>query len=84
MVTKDGDPSAATGSFSVSVINESLTPINKNKESTILNNLLLTSDLKGYIEQPNYYFNKENEQTRSDLDVLMLTQVTGGLNGNKG
>jgi hypothetical protein len=74
METKDGDSPAVTGSFSVSVINESLIPVNENKESTILNNLLLTSDLKGYIEQPNYYFNKENDQTRSDLDVLMLTQ----------
>jgi len=63
-----------TGSFSVSVINETLAGADDLLESTILNNVLLTSDLKGYIEQPNYYFSNTNEQTRYDLDVLMLTQ----------
>lgn len=62
------------GSFSVSVINEDLVRFNGNAESTILNNLLLTSDLQGYIEQPNYYFTNVDDQKRADLDVLMLTQ----------
>jgi hypothetical protein len=62
-----------TGSFSVSVIQESNTATDENAESTILNNLLLTSELKGYIEKPNYYF-ANNNQTDADLDVLMLTQ----------
>jgi hypothetical protein len=34
----------------------------------------LTSDLKGYIENPNYYFDTQSEQAKEDLDVLMLTQ----------
>ncbi len=62
------------GSFSVAVINETQVPVNENMESTILSNLLLTSDIKGYIEQPNYYFNHVNEQTIANLDILMLTQ----------
>ncbi|HEY9001095.1 MAG TPA: hypothetical protein VIM89_07070 [Mucilaginibacter sp.] len=62
------------GSFSVSVCNESLINPNENNESTILNSLLLTSDIKGYIEQPNYYFINTDDKKRSDLDVLMLTQ----------
>jgi hypothetical protein len=50
-----GDSShAVTGTFSVAVINESRVPGTGDAESTILSNLLLTSDLKGYIEQPNY------------------------------
>lgn len=64
----------APGSFSVSVINESRVPVNENAETTILNSLLLTSDLKGYIEQPNYYFISNNAKTAADLDLLMLTQ----------
>ena len=64
----------ATGSFSVAVINESRVGIDENAESTIMNNLLLTSDLKGYIEQPNYYFANANDQSKADLDILMLTQ----------
>ncbi len=43
-------------------------------KSTILNNLLLTSDLKGYVEQPNYYFTDTSASTSKNLDVLMLTQ----------
>jgi hypothetical protein len=64
----------AMGAFSAAVINESFVPADETAEGTILNNLLLTSDLKGYIEQPNYYFNKVGEQTNTDLDILMLTQ----------
>ncbi|HTI58189.1 MAG TPA: hypothetical protein VL525_04180, partial [Mucilaginibacter sp.] len=62
------------GTFSVAVINESKVQPDENEESTIINNLLLTSELKGYIEQPNYYFTNTNEQTRAALDNLMLTQ----------
>ncbi len=74
-LTAKGDSSkAVSGSFSVSVINESKVLPDENDESTIENNLLLTSELKGYIEQPNYYFNHINDKTRADLDNLMLTQ----------
>lgn len=62
------------GSFSVAVTDETKVPVNADKESTILSNLLLTSDIRGYIEQPGYYFTQQNEKITSDLDVLMLTQ----------
>jgi len=61
-------------SLSMSVIDETKVPLDENAETTILTSLLLTSDLKGYIEKPNYYFKKVDEKTASDLDVLMLTQ----------
>jgi hypothetical protein len=64
----------AEGSFSVSVTNESVVPADDNDGSTILSHLLLTSDLKGYIEKPNYYFNHPDDKSNADLDVLMLTQ----------
>ncbi|MFI5136997.1 MAG: TonB-dependent receptor plug domain-containing protein [Sphingobacteriales bacterium] len=62
------------GSFSVSVTDETKVPVDETDESTILSNLLLTSELKGYIEKPNYYFTNINEKTTADLDILMLTQ----------
>ncbi len=62
------------GNFSVSVIDESKVPFDENAETTILTNLLLTSDIKGYIEKPNYYFNHPDEKTLSDLDILLQTQ----------
>ncbi len=71
---KDNNNSPIRGSFSVAVINESRTGLDETAESTIMNNLLLTSDLKGYIEEPNYYFTNVNDETKADLDILMLTQ----------
>ncbi|HEY8930482.1 MAG TPA: carboxypeptidase regulatory-like domain-containing protein [Mucilaginibacter sp.] len=64
----------AAGSFSVAVTDEINVPADENDETTILSNLLLTSDLRGTVEQPNYYFADVNDKTRADLDLLMLTQ----------
>ncbi|HEY0666639.1 MAG TPA: carboxypeptidase regulatory-like domain-containing protein [Sphingobacteriaceae bacterium] len=64
----------AEAHVSVSVIDETKVPFDENSETTILSNLLLTSDLKGYVEKPNYYFNRPTEKTDQHLDILMLTQ----------
>jgi len=73
LTAKAGDQPVA-GNFSVSVIDESKVQVDENAETTILSNLLLTSDITGYIEKPNYYFNHPNEKTSQDLDVLLQTQ----------
>jgi hypothetical protein len=70
----NADANPVVGSFSASVTDETKVPQDENFASTILTNLLLTSDLRGYVEQPNYYFNNVSEKTRADMDVLMLTQ----------
>ena len=70
-VNRKGEP--AVGHFSVSVIDESKVPMDENSENTILTSLLLTSDLKGTVEQPNYYFINTSAQARTDLDLVMLT-----------
>ncbi len=62
------------GNFSVSVTDESKVPYDENSESTILTYLLLTSDIQGYIEKPNYYFLHQDDKTLTDLDNLLLTQ----------
>jgi hypothetical protein len=69
---KGGKP--VIGSFSVAVIDETKVPVDENNENSILASLLLTSDIKGYVEQPAYYFTNQNEKTQADLDLLMLTQ----------
>jgi hypothetical protein len=71
---KNRSDSVVSGHFSVSVIDESKIPVNEDKESTILSYLLLTSDLKGYVEQPNCYFTNATNEAQANLDVLMLTQ----------
>lgn len=64
----------AFGNFSVAVTDEGKVPVNEANENSILSKLLLTSELKGYIEQPNYYFTNVTDKTAADLDALMLTQ----------
>ena len=36
--------------------------------------LLLCSEIRGYIERPNYYFENPTPKTDAELDLLMLTQ----------
>ena len=62
------------GDFSLSVTDLQKVPVDENTETTILSSLLLTSDLQGYVERPNYYFIKTDEKKRQEMDVLMLTQ----------
>lgn len=71
---KDKAGKPVVGSFSLAIIDAAKTPFDDDKETSILSNLLLTSDLKGYIEQPNYYFNGSADEKAQDLDNLMLTQ----------
>ena len=40
----------------------------------VMTNLLLESDLKGFVENPDYYFEADDEQHRQALDILMLVQ----------
>ena len=58
---------------SVLVINKEQLGNIQNSRDHILSYLLLSSELKGHIENPRYYFN-ENEDRTNDLDALMLTQ----------
>ncbi|RYD78107.1 MAG: hypothetical protein EOP55_07865 [Sphingobacteriales bacterium] len=72
---KNIDDKRDIGSLSVSVYNESLYPFDEDEENSIYSDLLLTTDLKGYIEKPNYYFGKTDYKIRQrNLDNLMLTQ----------
>ncbi len=62
------------GNFSVAVTDLNKVPYQEEEEKTIISNLLLSSDLKGYIEQPNYYFININQDKERQLDNLLLTQ----------
>ena len=62
------------GNYSLAVINESKVPHSEDEETTILSSFLLSSELTGYIEKPNYYFSQINEKKQANLDLLLLTQ----------
>src|SRR5699024_8636637 len=59
---------------SISVVDEEKVPYDDNLEHSILSSFLLTADIKGYVEKPNYYFNEENENRDQALEALLLTQ----------
>lgn len=62
------------GDFSLSVVDQQKVPVDENTETTILSSLLLSSDLQGFVERPNYYFIQTDAKKRAELDILMLTQ----------
>src|SRR6202000_688682 len=61
------------GNFSVAVTDDDQVKVSKTG-SNLLNNLLFTSDLKGDIEEPGYYFADNSAERMAELDNLMLTQ----------
>ena len=68
----DTEGKPVRGNFSVS-ITDSQKVHPDSLADNILSNLLLTSDLKGHVEDPGYYFINQNPQTLHKLDILMLT-----------
>lgn len=51
-----------------------LDSLHTSSSEDIFSYLWLSSNCKGYIEDPGYYFKNENAQTNADLDNLLLTQ----------
>lgn len=74
IMIQDTAQAPVAGAYSLAVINESKVPSDDDDETTILSNLLLSSDLKGYIEKPNYYFSTVSDVKDRHLDILMMTQ----------
>ena len=57
--------------FSISVIDSDIAQYDASVN--ILSTLLLTSDLRGHIETPAYYFMSDSESAQEHLDLVMLT-----------
>jgi len=68
---KQGKPIESTFSLSV---RDNGTEIETGYRDNIMTNLLLSSELKGYIANPAYYFEKEDNKHSLALDLLMMTQ----------
>jgi hypothetical protein len=68
---KQGNPLETT--FSLAVRDKG-TEVQTGYTDNIQTNLLLSSELKGYIENPAYYFEKQDMKHIVELDLLMMTQ----------
>lgn len=69
---QDEEGKPVQGNFSLSVTDNA--DILPDSSYTIYTSLLLSSDLKGYIEDPGWYFRGDNNARKEELDLLMLTQ----------
>ena len=69
---RDTEGKPVRGDFSVSITDSKKVQLDSLADN-ILSNLLLTSDLKGHVEDPGYYFISQDTQTLRNLDLLMLT-----------
>lgn len=62
------------GSYSLAVTDDGQVKTDTLNDENILSRFLLTADLKGYIEQPGYYFTSKSTGVQKALDNLLLTQ----------
>ena len=68
---KDAEQQPLKGSFSIAVTNDR--EVLADTTSGILSDILLRSELRGYIENPGYYFQKGNKDAELAADLLMKT-----------
>ncbi len=60
------------GSFSVSVTDADF-ETEPNRPANIYSQFLLTSDIRGYVHNPAYYFNNASDSARQALELVMMT-----------
>lgn len=63
-------PDTVTANLSVSVTDAG---IGIDSSGNIVSNLLLTSDIKGLVYKPDYYFKDNSDSLQQQLDLVMLT-----------
>lgn len=63
-------PDSISSNLSIAITDASLPT---NNSSNIYSQLLLSSDIKGYIHNPAYYFSSNQEEIKNHLDLVMLT-----------
>nr|WP_321409068.1 TonB-dependent receptor plug domain-containing protein [uncultured Carboxylicivirga sp.] len=69
---KKGEP--VEGNFSLAVVDDKIVTFADDKQDNILSYLLLSSEVRGEIYEPSFYFNPEKEKASEAMDYLLLTQ----------
>lgn len=70
--TTDATGKPVPANLSMAITDKDLVPEDMEKKN-IFSHLLLTSDLKGFVEQPDYYFNEVTEEKKQALRNVMMT-----------
>ena len=71
---QSAEGNAVGGVVSLAVRDGGNSDFGNSDNGNIATNLLLSSDLKGYIENPTWYFEKSTTERLLGLDLLMMTQ----------
>lgn len=71
-VDHEGEPVRAK--LSLAVVDEQILTLADDKQDNLLSAMLLSSELKGEIQEPSFYFDPEEETRHEAMDYLMLTQ----------
>ncbi len=78
LTLQDADKQPIAGDFSVAITDAKFVTIDNT--NNIVTDLLLTSDIKGHIEDPAAYFTDNTNLTMYKRDLLMMTQGWGRFN----
>lgn len=73
LAVKDSSGQPVAGHFSLAV-RDAGTEIHTGYQDNILTELLLSSEIRGYIAHPMQYFGADNRSNRRKLDLLMMVQ----------
>jgi len=73
ITTKDENGLPVPSNFSLSVLDDKLWTLADDKQDNIFSWLLMSSELKGKIEEPQFYFKKNEPKASMALDLVMLT-----------
>ena len=73
ITTKDETGAPIPSNFSLAIVDDKLWSFADDRQNHIFSWLLLNSELKGSIEEPQFYFKKDEPKAAIALDLLMLT-----------
>jgi len=71
--TTDYKGNPVSGDFGISVVEDKMLSFADDKQGHLTTELLLSSELNGDINEPNYYFDSITVETKTHLDLVMLT-----------
>lgn len=71
--TKDETGKPVSANLSLAVANDQLISLADDKQANILSSLLLDSELRGELKEPDFYFDSTEQKADAALDLVMLT-----------
>ena len=74
VTTTDENDNPVSATLSLAVVDDQLLSFADDKQDNLLTSMFLSSEVKGEIEEPSYYFDPEEEEAIQALDYLLMTQ----------